>query len=185
MKVLGIDPGSLYTGYGIVQKGGNGQLIHVRDGRISVKGSLPLHERLLTISKELTKIIEDERPEAISIESVFFAKNVKSAITLGEARGVALLSAASIGVPIFEYAPTSIKLSVTGYGNASKEEMQKMVKMLLKRPEVAKPDAADALAIAICHINHSNTHKIIKQLNEGKKPSVKGIALADAKLSPV
>jgi len=113
-----------------------------------------LPERLLAISNALKGIIDQFRPDAMSIESVFFAKNVDSAIKLGEARGIPLLCAASSGVPVYEYAPRSIKQAVTGYGNATKEQVQKMVKMLLKTEARLKPDAADALAIAICHIHH-------------------------------
>lgn len=154
MKILGIDPGSHFTGYGIVGKGGGGKLVHVADGCITLNPKAPLPERLLKISKGLDEIILEFRPDAVAIESVFFAANAKSAITLGHARGVSILSAASKGLPVFEYAPRAIKLAVTGYGNATKEQMQKMVKMLLKTAAASRSDAADALAIAICHIHH-------------------------------
>lgn len=155
MKVLGIDPGSINTGYGIVGKGPNGTLVHICDGAISPGASLPIAERLLKVSEGLRKVINEHKPDAVSIESVFFAKNVKSAITLGQARGAALLSAAQFGLPVFEYAPTAIKLAITGYGQADKAQVQKMVKLLLKSAEgFKKADASDALAIAICHIHH-------------------------------
>ena len=155
MKILGIDPGSLVTGYGVVLKGSRGRLIHLCDGEISPDPSSPLPERLLAISKTLNRVIEEYRPDAVAIESIFFAKNARSAITLGQARGVPLLSAASYGLKVFEYDPRKIKLSITGYGNATKDQVQKMVGMLLKTTRAIKPDAADALAAAICHINHS------------------------------
>ncbi len=154
MKILGIDPGSLIAGYGIVEKGAGGRLIHVCEGQVSMSQTRPLPERLLAISKELNSIIEAHRPEAVSIESLFYAKNFKSSAVLSHARGVALLSAASFGLPVFEYAPSAVKLAVTGYGNATKEQVQKMVKALLKTEQSFKADAADALAIAICHIHH-------------------------------
>lgn len=154
MRILGIDPGSLIAGYGIVESGPGGRLIHVCEGQIKTGETRPLPERLLVISKELNSIIEAHGPEAVSIESLFYAKNFKSSVVLGHARGVALLSAASFGLPVFEYAPSAVKLAVTGYGNATKEQVQKMVKALLKTSQSFKADAADALAIAICHIHH-------------------------------
>ena len=155
LKVLGIDPGSLITGYGIVLKGSRGRLIHLCDGEVRAAPSLPLPERLLYISRTIERVIEENRPDVVAIESIFFAKNVRSAIMLGQARGVLLLSAASKGLRIFEYDPRSIKLAVTGYGNATKDQVQKMVNMLLKTTGTRRPDASDALAAAICHINHS------------------------------
>jgi crossover junction endodeoxyribonuclease RuvC len=154
LRVLGIDPGSRITGFGVVDKGSGGKLAHVTAGQLLLDPSAPLPERLLAISNALKGIIDEFKPDAMSIESVFFSKNVDSAIKLGEARGIPLLCAASSGVPVYEYAPRSIKQAVTGYGNATKEQVQKMVKMLLKTEARLKADAADALAIAICHIHH-------------------------------
>ncbi len=154
MRVLGIDPGSRITGYGVVDKVKGGKVAHVSNGQLLLDPSAPLPERLLAISKALKEIIDEFKPDAMSIESVFFAKNVDSAIKLGEARGIPLLCAASSGVPVYEYAPRSVKQAVTGYGNATKEQVQKMVKMLLNTEARLKADAADALAIAICHIHH-------------------------------
>lgn len=154
LKVLGIDPGSIVTGYGIVERGAGGRLVHIAHGEISVSASLPLAERLFVISEALNKVIDAYNPEAVSVESVFYAKNVKSAVMLGHARGVSLLSASSFGLPVFEYAPMAIKKSVTGYGAAAKDQVQKMVRALLKTTETPPPDAADALAVAICHIHH-------------------------------
>lgn len=153
MKILGIDPGSLITGYGVVESTGAGKLLHVSNGSVAVSGSLPLSERLLAISTALTSLIEEHTPDAVAVESVFFAKNARSAIMLGHARGVVLLSAASAALEVFEYAPRSVKQAVTGYGNATKDQVQKMVQMLLSIPAAKNADAADALAIAICHIN--------------------------------
>ncbi len=156
MKVLGIDPGSRVTGYGIVEsvRGGSG-LKHVCDGEIKTAASKELSGRLLIISGALRDVIEEFRPDAVSVESVFYAKNVKSAIVLSHVRGVALLAASSYGIKVFEYSPASVKLAVVGYGSAAKVQVQHMVKALLNIPKAPPPDAADALAVAICHINSS------------------------------
>ncbi|MBI5641837.1 MAG: crossover junction endodeoxyribonuclease RuvC [Deltaproteobacteria bacterium] len=154
MRILGIDPGSHVTGWGLVEKGGGGKLIHISSGTIALDEGMELSGRLLLISEGLSSVIRDLKPDAVSVESVFFARNVRSAITLGHARGVALLAAASSGLQVFEYAPRAIKQAVTGYGNAEKEQVNQMIKALLKITEPVKPDAADALAAAICHINH-------------------------------
>jgi crossover junction endodeoxyribonuclease RuvC len=155
LKVLGIDPGSRITGYGVVLKGRGGSLTEVCHGVIRLSPGASLPNKLLEISEGLGAIIEEHRPDAVAIEDIFFAKNVRSAIMLGHARGVSMLSAASFGLDVFEYAPMKIKQAVTGYGNAPKEQVQKMVKALLKCSFTALPDAADALATAICHINHT------------------------------
>lgn len=164
MKVLGIDPGTRITGYGIVESaggtggsggGGGTGLIRVCEGEIAPDPGLPLSERLHVISKTLMGVVEEHRPDTVSVESLFYAKNVKSAIMLGHARGVAFLSAAAFGVPVVEYSPSTIKQSVVGYGSATKQQVQKMVKVLLNTGEDSGPDAADALAAAICHIHHA------------------------------
>lgn len=153
MKVLGIDPGSHVTGYGVIEKSPGGGLIHVCHGEIR-PGKLELPQRLLAINDSLTKVIEEVRPETLAIESVFFAKNVKSAILLGHARSVPLLLAAAYGLDVFEYDPRSVKAAVTGFGGATKDQVQRMVQMLLKTQKPPDSDAADALAVAICHIHH-------------------------------
>jgi crossover junction endodeoxyribonuclease RuvC len=152
--VLGIDPGSLSTGYGVVLKGGGGSLTHLCHGVVRLDQGSALSERLLAISEAIKGVIEEFRPDAAAIETIFFGKNVRSAVTLGHARGASMLSAASFGLEVFEYDPRTIKQAVTGYGNATKDQVQRMVKALLKTPDIARPDAADALATAICHINH-------------------------------
>lgn len=155
MRVLGIDPGSHFTGYGVVEKGNNSRLVHVCHGRVRLSPDAPMPERLLKISEELALVIKEYRPEAVAVESLFYSKNVKSVIMLSHARGVALLSAASFALSVHEYAPKVIKQAVTGYGSAAKEQVQKMIKMLLGTSDLPATDAADALAIAICHLNHS------------------------------
>ena len=158
MRILGIDPGSLITGYGIVD-GGGGKLVHVCDGSIATDSKKPIHERLGMIFDFLQVVLIDYIPDAVAIEDIFLAKNVKSAIMLGHARGVAILCAAKAGIPVFEYTPAKVKQSVVGYGNATKEQVQKMIKTLLKMPVVPKKDASDALAVAICHMHHSKNVK--------------------------
>lgn len=157
MKVLGVDPGSITTGYGVVQKGkggNNGELVRLCSGEVAMRPATALPERLLAVYNALNGVISEWRPDAVSVESLFFAKNVKSAVVLGHVRGVILMSAALNGVEVFEYAPKTIKIAVTGYGGADKGQMQKMVKTLLKTRDIAKTDASDALAAAICHIHH-------------------------------
>lgn len=152
MRVMGIDPGSQVTGYGIIDKKG-GALIHVDNGCLTTRKKTPLPERLKEIYNGLMDIIEKFRPEAIAIEEVFYAKNIASSIKLGESRGVALLAAAQHGIPIYEYSTRNVKQAITGYGQADKSQVQKMIQQLLKLPEVAQADASDALALAVCHAN--------------------------------
>ncbi len=153
MRILGIDPGSHITGYGVVD-GEKGRLVHICDGSIVAGSKNPLTLRLAAIFNLIHKVIGEFKPDAVVIEEIFYAKNARSAIMLGHARGVAMLCGAQHGLPIFEYSPMKIKQSVVGYGNATKEQVQKMVKALLKMSAIPKADASDALAAAICHINH-------------------------------
>ncbi len=151
MRILGIDPGSIITGYGVIDEK-KGKLSPVAYGTIECKKKGPFPERLKMIFEGLNKIIEDYNPDNIALESVFFGKSVKSAIKIGEARGVAILCAAIAGKPMFEYAPTVVKRAVVGYGNAQKAQVGEMVKIILALSEIPKKfDATDALAIAICH----------------------------------
>jgi crossover junction endodeoxyribonuclease RuvC len=155
MIILGIDPGTQVTGYGLIKK--EGRLVsHVDNGIISPKQKLGLPERLSFIYSELLRVIEKFRPNEVSIEDVFVSTNARSALVLGHARGVAVLAASVSGIPVFEYGSREIKKALVGYGNAEKSQVAEMVKRLLKLPEVAAPDAADALAAAVCHA-HSAT----------------------------
>ncbi|MDD3480945.1 MAG: crossover junction endodeoxyribonuclease RuvC [Patescibacteria group bacterium] len=156
MIILGIDPGTATTGYGLVEK--KGQNIKVLDyGCILTPAKVPLPERLEMIEKELAGIIEEGKPDQVAVEELFFAANTKTAIAVGHARGVMLLSARKAGLSVFEYTPLEVKMALTGYGRADKRQMQQMVKTLLSLTEIPKPDdAADALAIAICHANTYN-----------------------------
>lgn len=161
---MGIDPGSHFTGYGVVTKGVGGKLVEVTNGRIMLDPDMPLPMRLLKISEGLNWVIRQFKPDAVAVESMFFARNAKSAIVLGHARGVALLTAAAHGLGVFEYAPKTVKTSLTGHGAATKEQMQRMIRLLLSA-EADSADAADALAVAICHIHHHRPGLTVGTLN--------------------
>jgi len=154
MRVLGIDPGSLKSGYGIIDSIQN-ELVPIEYGVIRTTPNAPFAQRLLEISTRLQTLIQKYQPEEFAVEDVFVAKNAKSSLNLGQARGAIILTAAQAGLEVAEYTPLEVKQSVVGYGRADKSQVQQMVKMLLKLQEVPQPDdAADALAIAICH-HHS------------------------------
>ena len=161
MRVLGIDPGTRTTGYGIIEAGPGGVIKLVCEGQITPAGSM--EQRLLAISDLLSEVTAEFKPDHASVESVFYSKNVRSAIMLGHARGVALLAAARAGIPVSEYAPTKIKQAVTGYGSATKAQVQKMVKVLLNTKRSFGADAADALAAAICHLNNTTAAERVKK----------------------
>jgi crossover junction endodeoxyribonuclease RuvC len=151
MRILGIDPGSGATGYGIIESDGS-KHTSILYGAIKTNSRIPFHERLLKIYLDLSDILSREKADVMSIEEVFHATNVQSALRLGHARGIALLAAAQHGLSVFEYSPLEIKSAVVGYGRAEKEQIQGMVRLLLDLPEIPTPDhAADALAVAICH----------------------------------
>jgi crossover junction endodeoxyribonuclease RuvC len=151
MRVLGIDPGTMVTGFGIVDDI-RGKLSSVGYGTIEGRRKDSFQDRLKMMFDGLNQAIEDYKPGQIALESAFYGKNVKAAIKIGEARGVAILCAALADIPLFEYAPTEVKRAVVGSGGAQKMQVSKMVKVLLSLAEVPeKYDATDALAIAICH----------------------------------
>jgi crossover junction endodeoxyribonuclease RuvC len=161
MRVLGIDCGTEVTGYGVVEtleKARQSRLVCRSLGAIRLSKSEPLPKRLAQVFGELNDALDRWQPDVVAIEEVFYSVNVKSALKLGQVRGVALLAAASRAVPVAEYAPLRIKSSVVGYGLAKKEQVQFMVSRLLELNELPQPaDAADALAIAICHIHTAQT----------------------------
>jgi crossover junction endodeoxyribonuclease RuvC len=162
MRVLGIDPGTLTSGYGIVTEE-NHKLFHVVSGGISPSAKQPFPKRLKKIYEELEKIIEKYRPHVVVVEDLFVSKNIKSALKLGHARGVAILAAMNAGLPVFEYAPLEVKQAVVGHGKAEKKQVQLMVKTLLDLQKVPHPaDACDALAAAICHIHSSRLREILR-----------------------
>jgi crossover junction endodeoxyribonuclease RuvC len=158
MRVLGIDCGSEYTGYGVVEFDCHTRLVCLDCGAIKLSPREPLALRLSRIYDGLHSLIDRHRPDEVAIEDVFYALNVKSALKLGQVRGVAMLAAAAAGLHVAEYSPLSIKSSVVGYGRAEKQQVQHMVTKLLGLPTLPEPmDASDALAIAICHVHTAET----------------------------
>ena len=158
MRVLGIDCGGEYTGYGVVEQDDQGNLQHIAFGAVRLNTHRPLAERLSQIFHELRAVIERYQPEVAAIEEVFYAANAKSALKLGQVRWVALLVASECRLQVAEYSPLSIKSAVVGYGKADKVQVQHMVARLLKLAELPEPqDASDALAIAICHLHTAAT----------------------------
>jgi len=158
MRVLGIDCGGEFTGYGVVELDEQGGLHHVCSGAIRLPPRQALERRLMKICHGLTEVIAAYTPEVVSIEDVFYAVNVKSALQLGHVRGVAMLTAAQAGLSVVAYSPLSIKSAVVGYGRAEKSQVQFMVARLLNLTEPPEPpDIADALAIAICHVHTAGT----------------------------
>ena len=152
MRILGIDPGSHVTGYGIIEKKGN-YLRHVLHGEIKAKKESPLSIMLISIYQQLSAVIEQNAPQAIALENIFYGKNVRSLIKQAQVRGVVIFAGADKGIPVFEYSPLEVKKAVVGYGRAEKRQVQIMVKAILKLPALPPADAADALATAICHAN--------------------------------
>ncbi len=149
--VLGVDPGTAILGYGVVATEGEA-LEAVEFGVLTTQASLPLTSRLLVLFEGLTEIIERVSPTEVAVEQLFFSRNVQSAFAVGQARGVALLAAGRRGIPVSEYTPQQVKQAVAGYGKATKAQVQSMVQLMLSLKEIPQPDdAADALAIAICH----------------------------------
>lgn len=153
MLVLGIDPGTAITGYGLVTERG-GSTVAVAHGVITTPSDLPLPDRLVLLHRALRALIDQYRPDHAAVEELFFNKNVRTALAVGHARGVIMLTLAQAGVRIFEYTPLEVKQAVTGSGRADKRQMQQMVTLLLGLDHIPKPDdAADALAIGVCHLH--------------------------------
>ncbi|MEP6593023.1 MAG: crossover junction endodeoxyribonuclease RuvC [Acidobacteriota bacterium] len=162
MKIFGIDPGSDRTGYGCIETGGGRHQL-VICGSLSAPARSTFPEKLRHVHAGLAALLARHRPDCVAVEDIFYARNVRSALKLGHARGVALLAAAEAGLPVAEYAPTQIKLAVVGFGRAEKHQVGQMIKLLLGLAEVPTPhDAADALAVAICHL-HSATGPIAER----------------------
>jgi crossover junction endodeoxyribonuclease RuvC len=156
VRVFGIDPGSNRTGYGCIETDGSRHRL-VLCGAISAPALATFPEKLLTIHSRLAALLDSCRPECVAVENLFHATNVRSALKLGHARGVAMLAAVEAGLPVIEYTPAEVKRAVVGYGRAEKPQVQAMVRLILGLAELPSPhDAADALAVAICHV-HSKT----------------------------
>lgn len=160
MIVLGIDPGSLFTGYGFIEIGRQ-KLCCLQQGVITPQRSQALTARISEIFKALVTLLAQRKPDAVAIEEIFFAQNARSAIALGEVRGAVIAAILQAGCSIFEYSPKEVKQAVVGYGNASKEQVQQMVKILLSLPAAPSSDAADALAVAICHTHSVRYRQIV------------------------
>ena len=160
MIILGIDPGIAIVGWGVIEFKGN-KFKTIDYGAITTKAHTKLDTRLLSVYDELCEIIHKYKPDAISIEELFFNTNVKTAITVAHARGVIVLAASKSGIPTFEYTPLQIKQALTDYGRADKPQMQNMVKIMLNLNAIPKPDdTADALAVAICHAHSAKFNSI-------------------------
>ena len=163
MLAIGIDPGTAITGYGLVRENESGELEAVDWGVIRTPAKTEAAERLVHIYDSLNEILDRHKPDGAGVEELFFQRNVSTALSVGQARGVVLLALQRAGLAISDYNPKEIKQAITGYGSADKAQMQSMVRTLLKLPEIPKPDdAADALAVAICHL-HSARHRLLTQ----------------------
>ncbi|WP_048600455.1 crossover junction endodeoxyribonuclease RuvC [Rubeoparvulum massiliense] len=166
MIILGIDPGIAITGYGVIEKKGS-QLRPIQYGAVETKAGIPTPRRLKLIYDAFHQLFSTYQPDHVSIEKLFFNRNVTTAFTVGQARGVMILAAEEHGLPVFEYTPLQVKQAVVGYGNAEKHQVQEMVKMLLHLQEIPKPDdVADALGIAI---THAHAYQWQHMMNQGSK----------------
>ncbi|HDQ25614.1 MAG TPA: crossover junction endodeoxyribonuclease RuvC [bacterium] len=175
MRIIGIDPGTARTGFGVVEKKG-GEFIVVDYGLIETKKDLEPAERLEHIFAEVTGLIKRHGPDVLAIERLFFNRNVTTAMSVGEARGVIILSAARAGIRAVEYMPLQIKKALTGDGRAEKKQVQEMVRMMLKLPEIPKPDdVADALAIAVCHAGASRFEQLARDAGKGSGKNIRKI----------
>jgi len=167
MRVIGIDPGSRICGWGVVEESTR-TLVHVDSGAVFVDTKLSLPERLQMIYEQLRQAIDTFGPAEAAIEQVFHHKNAKSALVLGQARGAAILACVHANIPVYEYSATQIKQAVSGYGRADKQQVALMVKSLLRLPETAWEDTADALAGAICHLNSRKMKQATEKMTRGK-----------------
>lgn len=162
MRVLGIDPGTALTGYAVVEEEGS-TLALITLGVLETEAGTPLPQRLQTIYRGLRELVTTHVPTAAAVEALFFSRNVRTAMAVGQARGVVLLALADAGLPIAEYTPLEVKQSITGYGGADKHQVQEMVRMLLHLPTIPRPDdAADAVAIAICGLHRARMDALLR-----------------------
>lgn len=154
MRIVGIDPGTALLGFGVIDV--DDDPVMVDFGVVETTADNAMHYRLMSLYESLTTLLDQFRPDAVAIEQLFFARNVTTAITVGQARGIALLVAAQADVPVFEYSPSQVKHAISGYGKADKHQMQEMVRIMLGLAYPPHPDdAADALAVALCHSQRS------------------------------
>jgi len=164
MRILGIDPGTITMGYGIIEVNGE-EATMVDCAALDTPQSSTIGERLNYLHQRLLEIISLYKPDVVAVEQPFMAKNVKATLAIGMAQGIALLAAASKGIPIYEYTPAQVKQRVANYGGSSKEQVQEMVKIQLRLPHVPEPsDAADALAVALCHLQETHLDSLLAKL---------------------
>jgi crossover junction endodeoxyribonuclease RuvC len=164
MMVIGIDPGTATTGFGLVLEEEDGSLKVIDYGAIQTPPGIAMPERLLSLYERLKEVLLLHRPESGAVEKLFFQRNVTTAISVGQARGVALLALAQMKLPVMEYTPLEIKQAVAGFGGAGKMQVQQMVRALLNMDEIPRPDdAADALAVAICHLHSAGMRRIYQE----------------------
>lgn len=165
MLALGIDPGTATTGFGLVREQGDGSLAVVEYGVITTPAGVPMEQRLLDLHQQLCSIVLLHRPDSGAVEKLFFQRNVTTAISVAQARGVALLGLAEAGIPVAEYTPMEVKQAICGYGGAEKRQVQQMVAALLGLKSIPQPDdAADALAVAICHIHSARFNRFVDEI---------------------
>jgi len=163
MKILGIDPGTIAMGYGVIESRDD-EITLIDCGALTTPARSPLGERLSYLYNQLLEIVSGYQPDAVAVEQPFVGKNVKSALAIGMAQAVAMLAAANKGVPTYEYTPTQIKQRVSNYGASSKEQIQEMVKLQLGLSQVPQPsDAADALAVALCHLSETHLSNLLAE----------------------
>lgn len=159
MRTIGVDPGIATLGFGLVDGDSEPEIVAV--GAVTTPAGVEMQTRLLDLYREVAATIEEYRPDVMAVEQLFFSRNVTNALAVGQARGVVLLAAAQYDLPVFEYKPSEVKLAVAGHGNADKHQMQTMVQIILQLDAAPRPDdAADALAVAICHVYSSRLARI-------------------------
>jgi crossover junction endodeoxyribonuclease RuvC len=160
---LGIDPGTAITGYGLVREDEEG-LVLIAYGAVTTPPGQPLPKRLQSIYQGLVQVIHQYQPEVAAVEELFFSRNARTALSVGHARGVVLLALADAGLPIYEYKPLAVKQAIVGYGHADKRQVQEMVRLVLCLPQLPQPDdAADAIALAVCHIHSARMATLIAE----------------------
>lgn len=175
MRVIGFDPGLRFTGWGVIDSEGT-RLRHVANGTLATDGSLDLARRLVQLNEGILEVLEEHKPDEAAVEATLVNKNASSTLKLGLARGIALMTPAGLGLPVAEYLPMIVKKSVVGSGHAVKEQVQLMVGHLLPGAKIAGADAADALAVAICHSHHAATGRRWAAVDQDEAPGAKWVA---------
>jgi crossover junction endodeoxyribonuclease RuvC len=160
--VLGIDPGTATTGFALVTEDASGDAHLLRYGTVQTQAGTPMPERLLVLHRGISALIGETEPDVMAIEELFFSRNVTTALTVGQARGVVILAAAEAGLPVYEYKPAEVKQALVGYGSADKQQIQEMIRMMFNLDSIPRPDdAADAIAIATCHLHSARLRGMI------------------------